>query len=380
MARRLGASEFGIFSLAKAIPALAFQATSLGLDVFLKRELAKDRDLTEIYLGNTLSIRIGASIITLFLVILFSFTIDYEPAVRWAILIGSVGYIFESISNVAIAVYQGHEKMQYQVVIELFKSLMSLVLGYFLLNIGYGVIEVLLLLLLLSIIKSILGLVIISFKLGSISLKFDFDVWRYMVFESLPWVFVMLFMTANYRLDSVILSILGGERDVGLYNAAYTILMGLAFIPNSMTAALFPNLSQSYSISASEVRHRFNKIIIVMLIVGLVVSLPLFLSARPIMNFIYSKAYLDAVPAFRFLMLTLFMMFLSGTCGIALNAVNMQRSLLAIVALSAIVNVSLNLVLIPRLGYTGSAITAFITETIIGFLGYGILRRRLRNS
>jgi O-antigen/teichoic acid export membrane protein len=380
LARQVGPAEFGVFALATAIPSLAFQASSLGLDVLVKRELAKDRTLTSRYLNNTLSIRIGGSLVTVALLTVLVFALGYRPTTRLAIIIGSLSKFFESISNLAIAVYQGHEEMQYQSVVVLFKSITAAAVGYLLVYMGHGVITVLLLLLCLSVLKGLLAFFIISKRVTNISLGFDFSFWHFMVSESYPWILVMLFMATNYRIDTLMLSILKSERDVGLYNSAYSIMMGLAFIPNSMTAAMFPNLSQSYHTSLKETRRRFNLAMAAMFGTGLVVSLPLILKARMIIELIYSRSYLNVVPTFRFLMLALLMMFLNNTFGIALNAMNLQKNLSIITTVSAIGNLLLNLTLIPHMGYEGAAIAAFSTEVLISLLSLYVLKRHFARS
>jgi O-antigen/teichoic acid export membrane protein len=342
--------------------------------------VARDKTSTRRYLSNTLSIRIGTSLATVVLISAFVLAVGYRPMTKLAVIVGTFSYFFESLSELAIAVYQGHEQMQYQSAVELFKSVIAAGLGCFLVYLGYGVISVLLLLLCLSALKALLALSIISSRITNVSLGFDFEFWHYMISESYPWILVMFFMAANYRLDTVMLSILKSERDVGLYNAAYNIMMGLAFIPNSMTAAMFPNLSQAYNVSLAEVRRRFNLAVAVMFGTGLFVSLPLILGARVIMDLIYSGSYLNVVRTFRFLMLALLMMFLSSTCGIVLNAVNLQRSLSVIIAISAAGSLLLNLALIPRMGYEGAAITAFFTEMLIGLLSLCVLRRYFARS
>ena len=101
----------------------------------------------------------------------------------------------------------------------------------------------------------------------------------------------------NYNFDSVLLGFMRGPALVGLYNAAYKlILIGLTF-PITYVVGLFPSLSRSFAESREEFRLLVRRSIELWLvfIVPLVVG-GVFL-ADPVVQFLYGPPYAQSVDA-----------------------------------------------------------------------------------
>jgi len=68
---------------------------------------------------------------------------------------------------------------------------------------------------------------------------------------------------------------------------------------------------------------------------------------------------------------------LDNTLGTSLTATERQGWRSAITALAAVVNIGLNLVILPRYSFRGAAITTIITEIFFGSALYLVLRQRV---
>jgi len=77
---------------------------------------------------------------------------------------------------------------------------------------------------------------------------------------------------------------------------------------------------------------------------------------------LFGSEYASAARSFTWLMATLPVLFVTNLVGNALGAVGRQRAVLVIAAVNVLVNVGLNLVLIPRLDYAGAALATLLTE------------------
>jgi O-antigen/teichoic acid export membrane protein len=97
-----------------------------------------------------------------------------------------------------------------------------------------------------------------------------------------------------------------------------------------------------------------------------------------VLALLYGTPYVAAAPAFAFLMLTLPLLFITNLLGNCLGAVGRQRAVLAIAGANLLVNVGLNLVLIPRMDYAGAGLATLLTE-LCGFVMFAfVLRGDLR--
>jgi len=87
--------------------------------------------------------------------------------------------------------------------------------------------------------------------------------------------------------------------------------------------------------------------------------------AKRIILLIYGQEYTNATGALQILIWTLIFIFLNGLLGNTLVAINQQKRLTYIMGGGAILNIVLNMLLIPLLSYKGAAISTVVTEIFI---------------
>jgi O-antigen/teichoic acid export membrane protein len=89
------------------------------------------------------------------------------------------------------------------------------------------------------------------------------------------------------------------------------------------------------------------------------------------------RLYPQSEPALRILALGIFFMFISNTFIAALNAIDKQSLFTMAAGVSLVINVALNLALIPRLGYIGASWATVLTEVGLTVMGYVLVARHL---
>ena len=72
----------------------------------------------------------------------------------------------------------------------------------------------------------------------------NLSIWRYLLTSQYSFGIFNIFITINYRIDTVMLLILKDDATVGLYSAAYTLVLALNFIPASYINSIFPLISR----------------------------------------------------------------------------------------------------------------------------------------
>jgi O-antigen/teichoic acid export membrane protein len=193
----------------------------------------------------------------------------------------------------------------------------------------------------------------------------------------LPFLFIGIFTTIYFRIDTVMLRYMGGFDVVGWYNAAYRFIDLLAVIPGIFLTATFPLFVKMYAQKEqSEYQKLFKKtfkylsvIAVPMLIIGIIV-------AKDIIKLFYTDSFLPSVLALQILLISGFLIFINYLLLSILNTQNKEKIVLKITGSAALLNIILNLILIPKYSLYGAAAATALTE--IFNLGAAFIYSRLK--
>src|SRR4029077_9716799 len=95
-----------------------------------------------------------------------------------------------------------------------------------------------------------------------------------------------------------------------------------------------------------------------------------FILAEPLTRFLLGAQYTGTATLFRWLMLTIVAGPLASYFGSQLIPIAREKKYLVSVAAGAVVNVGLNLFLIPSYGAIAAAFTTAISQTAVAFMNY----------
>jgi len=150
----------------------------------------------------------------------------------------------------------------------------------------------------------------------------------------------------------------------GYYNAVYKII-GVILLPSTLLIqGFFPALSSK----VKDIK-KFQKIWNFKMQIMIFLAFPLlsggYALASKIVYFLYGKSFEPAILAFQILLWTAFFMYLYSPYSQVLIIFNKQRKLSGVVFIGAIINVALNVILIPKFSLYGSAIATVITHAFV---------------
>lgn len=191
---------------------------------------------------------------------------------------------------------------------------------------------------------------------------------------ALPQGFVLAITVIYIRVDTVLLSVLGSDRDVALYGLSYRVLEFLLLVPLMMSITVFPELARA---TAGSERLR-------MLVQGLfsavvIVAVPMlciFVGFAPEVVRIAGGAKFDeAAPVLRLLVVAVALSFAAGVFFHTLIALNQQGRLARRMLVVLAFNVALNVVLIGPLAARGSALALVLSEIASLALAWQLFER-----
>jgi O-antigen/teichoic acid export membrane protein len=163
--------------------------------------------------------------------------------------------------------------------------------------------------------------------------------------------------TVYNDIDKIMLSQLADLASTGVYAAAYRVI-DVSMTPiRSLAAAAYPRFFRK-GMDGIGATYRFAQALIAKTAVyGSIASAGLWLLA-PLLPHILGSKYDAVVPAVRWLALIPFLRCLHSFLADALSGAGLQRTRTAIQVLVAVINIALNLVILPRYAWRGAAWTS----------------------
>jgi len=183
--------------------------------------------------------------------------------------------------------------------------------------------------------------------------------------EAVPFGLTALFGMIYTYVDSIMLSSLQGNEVVGWYNAPYRLVLMLLFLPNVINVVIFPVMSRYYTSSPAFLKLLYTKYFKFMLILALPMGMGTTLIADKIILFVFGESYTNSIIALQILIWTIVLIFVGAAFVRLLESTNRQRVITKISLICVIVNILLNLMLIPKLSYVGSSIATVLTEFVL---------------
>jgi len=383
VARYLGPEKFGVFSYSLAFVSLFGGIAKLGLDGIVVRDLVKEPEKREVYLGTSFWLKLFGGIITfliitIILVIQSFLTSHFSPLTSYLspltshlftetniyILIIAFGIIFQSFEVIDFY-YQATVQAKYISIRRIIQLILSSIIKIFLVLTGADLIWFVLVSLFDIISLSIMGwLIYRSQGLPNFVRYFDIEIGKKLIKDSWPLLLSSIAISIYMRIDQVMIKNMLGDREVGLYSAAMKLVEVWYFIPMIITQSVFPAIVSKYN-DKTEFYRRLVILSAVMGYLGLFISIVLSLSSYLIIKILYGEKFLDAASILSILSFIIFISFwMSGVSR--RQAIDMQKLALFATILSAMSNVILNFIFIPIYGAKGAAIVSVLNQLIAG--------------
>lgn len=367
--RNLGPEGWGIISYALSLTAILSVLLDLGLNTLITREIARDRSVTQKYVGNILIIKLLLSV-SLFVItfIAMNFT-GYSEEVATVIELILLSIIFTSLSQFCYNILQANEIMEYQAIGSMMNSLLMLAGVLFAIHSNFNVVGFAAIYTGANLVVLIYSIIVCIIKAGIPHPEIDLSFWKQTLREGFPFGLSGFFGTIYYYIDSVMLYPMQGEAAVGWYNTAYRLFMYVLFIPQILSTTLFPVMSRLSSSSKSSVKLAYEKFFKYMAMLGIPLGFGTTLLAGKIIYALFGSGYGNSIIALQILIWSAVFIFLSNPFGCLFNSLNMQRIGMKIAFICSMFNIISNLIMIPLLSYIGASITTVLTE-LLSFLLY----------
>ncbi|PIR73289.1 MAG: hypothetical protein COU40_03485 [Candidatus Moranbacteria bacterium CG10_big_fil_rev_8_21_14_0_10_35_21] len=365
--RYLGTEGFGEYAIVLAFLSFFAALADLGLYPIATREISRAGADEEKIISNIFSLRIITAIAVFIISPIVVWAFPYPEEVKKGIIIVAASFIFSSGYQVLNGIFQKRLIMDRVAIAELVGKIIQVGVVILAVRKGLGfnwVVSALL----LNMVVSFTIVFLLAKKYVRFVFKVDLKQWKSFLKESLPMGISSIIIFIYFKMDTILLSIMKGSAEVGIYNAAYKVLENITFFPAMVVGLVFPIMSKNIFINKAEFKNISNKTFkfFIVMVVPLIVGV-LFLSEE-IINIIGGGEFAQSAPVLRILVFALGLIFFGHFFNNILIAGNLQKKLVKILAVVAIINVVGNLIFIPRFSYFGSAYISVITEMVVVFL------------
>jgi O-antigen/teichoic acid export membrane protein len=220
-----------------------------------------------------------------------------------------------------------------------------------------------------------LWLVLVMGRTVRVRVRVEWLRWWVWLKEAAPLALGAALDTVYFRIDIVMLSLLDTYRAVGVYSVGYKFSDLLGALPLAVVTPALTMLVAAWPSDPGAFRRTFRHALIILTVgaVGAVVVFTIF--AEPLVTLFYTDRYEEATDAARLLVVGQGLHFFTLLAFSTLVAVGRNRLYPIAMLVGVVLNVGLNVILIPEFSYMGSGWATVVTEVIVlAVLAYGVYR------
>ena len=370
-AHYLGPSNYGIISYVASVVAFAMPLMQLGLRNTLVKEFIKAPDREGEILGTALAINVISSIFcmagsisfvllvnageteTVIVCALYSLSLLFnatEMTQYWfqSKLLSKYPSIAALIAYVCVAVYKSYLLIT-QKSVQWFAFSNAL---------DYCLISVM--------------LVIIYKKVGGQKLSVNWKLGKELLSRSKYYILPSLMVTIFQHTDRVMLKLMVGEAETGIYSAAITCIGISSFVFAAIIDSFRPVILEAKEKDQTAYEKQMIQLYSIITMLSLAQSIGMALLSKPIILILYGSEFMRAASILAVAVWYVTFGYYGSVRNIWILAEGKQKYLTAINVGGALANVLANFLLIPVCGAMGAAIaslfTQFFTNVILGFI------------
>lgn len=374
--RALGPAAFGDFATSQVYLLVPVALADLGLATGVLREISVAPERSEQALRASLPLRALLSALAVGSAVLLAFALPLDDRARLAIWVGAIGAFFTLLNLGLLPILQATLRMHVATVANLSGRLLTLGLTAAAVASGRGFTAV--------VVASVLGFVLTFLvdafavsRLVSLRPVIDTGYWRALLRGSTEIGIATGLFQSYYRLDTVLVALVRGSREVGLYGAAFKFVELAEYLVATVGTSMFPSFTRLIASGDARIRDAVQRSFDVVAAVGAPLVLIIVLMPRQIIEVTAGSKYTDAATALRLLTPYLALLFLSGVLVRVLGAAHQDRILLVVAVVVLALNLALNLALLPVYGYRVAALTSLASEAVVVGSWVVVFRRTL---
>jgi PST family polysaccharide transporter len=379
VARYLGPERFGLLNYAAAVTALIGAGSTFGTDNLIVRELVKKPSDEKGVLASALAIRWGGALLSFAVVVAAALALTPgNSEVRTLILLSGATILFKPF-DIADLWFQSRTDSGPPVVARSIAFLVTAATRVGLVLLGASVVAFAA----CEPLAAGLSAALLLLAFGRRGMRLGFagatrgEVMR-LLRESWPLMLSGIAIILYIRIDQVMLEAMLGSQGataVGIYSVALRLSEVWYFVPMAIVPAVLPSLVAAKRQGEAAYMARFGRLLSLMSALALSVAVPMTFLSDIVIRLIYGPRYEGAGPILAVHIWTTLFVFWGVVAEAWYLSEGLTRLSLYRTGFAAVLNIGLNLLLIPRLAGLGAAIATLAAQATSAWLSNLVLAR-----
>lgn len=369
VARYLGPAQFGMLSYATAFVALFGALATLGLDGIVVRELVRKPGDSREILGSAFALRLAGGLLALLMAVaVVSWLRHGEQPLRWLVAIIAAGAVFQAFDVIDFwfqaNVLSKHTVMAKNAAFSVASlARVGLILSHAPLILFAGVS-------LMEVVLGAAGLVIVYRRNNGFPGEWRRSAGRCRRLLGDSWPLILSgFSVAIYmKIDQVMLGEMSGDRAVGIYSSAVRISEIWYFLPMIIASSVFPAVLHAKQRDEGLYIRRMQRLFSLMTAISLAIAVPMTFLSEWVVITLFGAGFAAAGPVLAIHIWASLFVFLGVAQGPWDLAENLTRLALFRISSGAVINVVLNIFLIPAYGAVGAAVATVVSQAFAAVL------------
>jgi len=363
-ARALFAEGYGQFSTISAFLFLFMGLADLGLYSLMLREISRPGADEKYVVSNFFTLRILSLAVFLVIAFLAVFCFPYPREIKMGIIFCSSSIIFMSLSQLLMPIFQKYLNTQKAAIAEVVGRALQFLMTLVFFQMGFGLFWFLFALIFSSAATFVVNF-LYSKKYISFALGWDVNYLKKILKMTLPIAASIAFTMIYFRGNTILLSVMQPQKDVGLFNLGYKVLENLTFFPAALVGLIMPFLSKSAVENIGGFKNVMQKSFNLLSIGAIPLAFGGLFFSKFIVGILGGQDFIAAESSLKILLFSVVFIFFGNLAGNALIALNLQKKLAFAYLAGAVFSIFANIFLISKYSYNGAAIGSLLTESLV---------------
>jgi len=372
--RGLGAPAFGDITAASVYLFLPVVLADFGFAGVVLRDISASPDRTEQVMRASVPLRVLLSAVFVGVATLVAFAIPFGERTKVAIAIGAPGAFFTLANLAVLPILQAQLRMHWAMLATLAGRFATLGLTLAALELGLGFNAVVAAGSVGTAVTLLVDVVVVR-RLVSLRPTIEVAYWRSLIRGSLSLGLSGALSMIYFRVDALLLALFRSSREVGLYGAAYKFLEFSETSASFASTSAFPTLARLSAEGDARLRRAVQRTFDALLAAAVPLALLMFIFPADILRVTAGPDFVEGATALRILAPYVLFSFVAGLLWRTLIAARADRALLLLSIVVLVVNVGLNIALLPPYGYKAAAATSIASQVVATLLIAAAVKR-----
>lgn len=364
MARKLGIEGVGAYGLVMAITSMLFIGVGLGGGIVVREFVSNPKKIST-YFWSILTLRTFIGIIVFGLTLIIAYFYPTTIEVKKAIVLYGLVLLFALFLNAVRLMFYSLQYFKRYAVTTIIEDFLSIGAAVLFLLLGKGLVWVIVGFIIGRMLTFLLIIIMLwKTKISLMPFNVDFVLWKRFIGKGVYFLMQSLLRLGMFKVDILVLSLVGSLALVGVYQVAYSISFGVSIISSSLAFVMYPIYAWDFAHSKKILKQDYLKTMFYNLILAILTYALLMLFVGIIVELVYGYGFLAAVGIVKILAIATVIHALNQNNSTFLNAVRKEKLNFYFILITFVINIILDLLLIKPYGIQGVAVATVFCSSV----------------